>query len=81
MSIIILFEIHFQIQILQVLSQIQLFELSVLNSKFEEYLGGYNRNCGIDARGWFTVNRGMVTSCFSTIFIALVVATSSKMVP
>ena len=66
---------------LQVLSNIQLFELSVLNSKFEEYLGGYSKNCGIDARGWFTVNRRMVTSAFGTIFIALVVATSSKMVP
>ena len=63
------------------LTPLQLFELSVLNSKFEEYLGGYSKNCGIDARGWFIVNRGMVTSAFSTIFIALVVATSSKMVP
>ena len=65
----------------KVLSNAQLFELSVLNSKFEEHLSIHNGGSGIDANGWFTVNRGMVTSAFSTIFIALVVATSSKMVP
>ena len=65
----------------KVLSTAQLFELSVLNSKFDEHIGNRNDSGGISAKGWFTANRGMVTSAFSTMFIALVVATSSKMVP
>ena len=53
----------------------------MLKSKFEEHIGVSGNNGGIEARGWFLVNRRMVTSAFCTMFIALVVAASSKMIP